>query len=40
VGLFISIDLIFNGWCHVIVAIAAKKQAAGLNSSDAIRASV
>ena len=26
-GLFISIDLIFNGWSHVIVAIAAKKKA-------------
>ncbi len=25
-GLFISIDLIFNGWSHVIVAIAAKKK--------------
>ncbi len=24
-GLFISIDLIFNGWSHIIVAIAAKK---------------
>ena len=28
-GLFISIDLIFNGWSHVIVAIAARKKAAG-----------
>ncbi len=26
-GLFISIDLIFNGWSHVIVAIAAKNKA-------------
>ncbi len=26
-GLFISIDLIFNGWSHVVVAIAAKKKA-------------
>ncbi len=25
-GLFISIDLIFNGWAHVIIAIAAKKK--------------
>jgi len=26
-GLFISIDLMFNGWSHVVVAIAAKKKA-------------
>ncbi len=26
-GLFISIDLIFNGWSHVVIAIAAKKRA-------------
>jgi len=33
-GLFISIDLIFNGWSHVIVAIAAKKKATGQKYSD------
>ncbi len=33
-GLFISIDLIFNGWSHVIVAIAAKKKAADLEHFD------
>ncbi len=32
-GLFISIDLIFNGWSHVIIAIAAKKKAAGFPSA-------
>ena len=33
-GLFISIDLIFNGWSHVIVAIAAKKKAKELEHFD------
>jgi len=30
-GLFISIDLIFNGWSHVIIALAAKKKAMETN---------
>ena len=26
-GLFISIDLIFNGWSHIIIALGARRRA-------------